>query len=96
KNIFSLIAATESLLSSVCTILVFKNVGIKSSIKSFILNPDILFCFFFTMLFAAALGLSVSNFGALVRFKIQFMPFFVVGLLLIYHKKMKRDELTSI
>ena len=96
KKIFSLIAATESLLFLVCTILVIKKVGIKSSVKSFISNPDIIFCFLFTFLFSAALGFSVSNFGALVRFKIQFMPFFVVGLLLIYHKKSKRDEIPLI
>ena len=96
RKIFSLVAATESLLFLVCTILVIKKVGIKSSVKSFISNPDIIFCFFFTFLFAAALGFSVSNFGALVRFKIQFMPFFVVGLLLIYHKKSKRDEIPLI
>jgi hypothetical protein len=96
KKIFSLVAATESLLFLICTIWVIKKVGLKLSLKCFISNPDILFCFFFTILFAAALGLSVSNFGALVRFKIQFMPFFVIGLLLIYHKKNKRDELPSV
>lgn len=87
KKIFSLIAAGESLLILSSTILVIAKAHVKTTIKNVLRNPDILFCFFFTLLFAIALGISVSNFGALVRFKIQFLPFFVIGLLLIYYRK---------
>ena len=96
KKIFSLIAALESASFFIFTIFIVFSVGIKSCLRSFISNADILFCFFFTLLFSAALGISVSNFGALVRFKIQFMPFFVIGLLLLKYKKTQRTELQMI
>ena len=91
KKIFSLVAAGESFSFLFIALFVVYKAGIKSSIKSVLYNPDVLFCFFFTILFATALGLSVTNFGALVRFKIQFLPFLVIGLLLIYYKKTKRS-----
>ncbi len=91
KKIFSLIASAESLVILVVTLYIIFKAGMLRSVKNFFVNPDIFFCFFFTMLFAAALGITVSNFGALVRFKIQFLPFFGIGLLLIYYRKEKRS-----
>ncbi|MCI5056469.1 MAG: hypothetical protein MRY83_10200, partial [Flavobacteriales bacterium] len=35
-----------------------------------------LFCVVFSVLFAFSIGISTSNFGSLVRFKIPFLPFF--------------------
>lgn len=90
KKIFSLIAAGESLAFLLITFYVVYKAGIRSALKSIFFNPDVFFCFFFTILFATALGLSVTNFGALVRFKIQFLPFSAIGLLLIYYQKKNR------
>ena len=90
KKIFSLIAALESTVFFICTIVIILQVGIKTSLKCLRSNADLLFCLLFTFLFAAALGITVSNFGTLVRFKIQFMPFFVIGLLLLKYKKLER------
>lgn len=36
----------------------------------------LIFCFIFTIALAFGIGLSTANFGALVRYKIPFMPFF--------------------
>lgn len=53
-------------------------------------NPIIMFSLSFAVLFALAVGITTSNFGALVRFKIPFLPFFVSGLfMIIYHFKNK-------
>lgn len=46
-------------------------------------NPFIIFLLSYTVLFSMLVGLSTSNFGALVRFKIPFMPAFVCALLLL-------------
>lgn len=46
-------------------------------------NPLIFFCFLFSILFAFIIGLSTSNFGALVRFKIPLLPFFISALFII-------------
>ena len=40
-------------------------------------DPYQLFCMIFTLILAFGIGLSTANFGALVRYKIPFMPFFV-------------------
>jgi hypothetical protein len=38
-------------------------------------NSVLLFCFMFSVFFAFMIGLTTSNFGALVRFKIPYLPF---------------------
>jgi hypothetical protein len=90
KKIFPLVAAFESLALFAAAIYFFYKTGIKKACKIILYNPDVLFCFLFTIFFATALGLTITNFGALVRFKIQFFPFFIIGLLLIYYKKENR------
>lgn len=51
------------------------------------------FSFFFALLFAFSVGLSTSNFGSLVRYKIPCIPFFVASLFLIRHLRMKDLEI---
>ncbi len=46
-------------------------------------NPFLIFLLSYSILFSLLVGLSTSNFGALVRFKIPFLPFFVCALLLM-------------
>lgn len=92
KKIFSLIAAIESSAFFIISAYVIYKAGIRSTLKTIFLNPDVLFCFLFTILFATSLGMTVSNFGALVRFKIQFLPFSAIGLILIYYKKYGRSN----
>jgi hypothetical protein len=40
-------------------------------------NPVLTLCFVFSIFFAFALGLTTANFGALVRYKIPAIPFFL-------------------
>ncbi|MDR2835432.1 MAG: hypothetical protein LBV69_04435 [Bacteroidales bacterium] len=46
-------------------------------------NPFLIFCIFFSIIMAVGIGISTSNFGALVRFKIPFFPFFAIFLLFL-------------
>ena len=46
-------------------------------LKSFKNDPFLIFCLLFTLTLGFGVGLSTSNFGALVRYKIPFLPFFV-------------------
>lgn len=46
-------------------------------------NPFLVFLLSYSILFSLLVGLSTSNFGALVRFKIPFLPSFVCALLLL-------------
>ena len=43
-------------------------------------NSILLFCFMFSILFSFMIGLTTSNFGALVRFKIPFLPFLMCAI----------------
>ncbi len=47
-------------------------------------QPLILFCISYAVLFSLIVGLSTSNFGALVRFKIAFLPQLACSLILLY------------
>jgi len=57
-------------------------------------NHLLFFSFSFSIFFAFSVGLSSSNFGALVRYKIPAIPFFVSTLLITsyYYQSKKREE----
>lgn len=48
-------------------------------------QPIILFCMLFSLFFAFSVGLTVANFGSLVRLRIPELPFFVAGLFIMRH-----------
>lgn len=51
--------------------------------KIIINNPFLSYCMFFSMFFAFGVGVSGTNFGALVRYKTSLMPFFFSMIYLI-------------
>lgn len=54
-------------------------------------KPMILFSFTFAIIFSFAVGLTTSNFGSLVRYKIPALPFFLASLYMIRYNQ-KRDR----
>ena len=52
-----------------------------SFVKSLRKDSFLIFCLLFTLTLAFGVGLSTANFGALVRYKIPFLPFFIFLLL---------------
>ncbi|GAB4132203.1 MAG: hypothetical protein Fur0041_03280 [Bacteroidia bacterium] len=56
-------------------------------------NPLILFMLSYSMIFAVLVGLSTSNFGALVRFKLPFLSVFVCVLVILYELFNKKSHL---
>lgn len=68
--------------------------GIKRTLGSIANNPTVFFCFFYSVLFAFSVGLTAYNFGALVRYKIPCIPFFLMGLVILNHlTAMERKQL---
>jgi hypothetical protein len=64
-------------------------------LKTIFSDPFLIFCLLFTVILGFGVGLSTSNFGALVRYKIPYLPFFVFMLLLCGNRKSteyKRNE----
>jgi hypothetical protein len=84
NNPVMLIAAIESLILFLVSVYVFFKVGIFKSLRLIISNNLILFCFVFSLIFSFAVGLTSTNFGTLVRYKIPAIPFYMIGISLIY------------
>lgn len=92
------LAALESLYVLLFTLHTIRKVGINVLVKSLITDPMISFCFIFSLTFGFAIGSTAYNFGALSRFKIPCLPFYMVALSLTRTKKNEAttDELRKI
>lgn len=87
RNAVMFFSAIENTYLLVLTILVFVFRNPLQTLQTIFANPLLIFCFSFSLLFAFALGFSTSNFGALVRFRIPFLPFFSLLLLSLYFRR---------
>jgi hypothetical protein len=83
NNPLMLLAALESFALLMVTLYVLA----RSRLRTFryLGHPDALFCLAFALIFAFAVGVSTYNFGTLSRYKIPLMPYFLVGIGLIYY-----------
>jgi len=83
-NIVMLFAALESTLILLFTLkVVLIGAGIFKVIKYFTTRPVLFFTLSFAVLFAFGVGFTSYNFGALVRYKIPCIPFYLAGLFMI-------------
>jgi hypothetical protein len=85
KNPVMLISSLENsylLILTVFLLLKLKIVGFFSLIRK---NPMLLFCMLFSLFFAFSVGLTVANFGSLVRLRLPELPFFVAGIFMLRH-----------
>lgn len=57
------------------------------------IDPIVLFCLTFSIVFAFAVGVSTYNFGTLMRYKIPLMPFYLSALVVLY--SFQRKNTTS-
>ena len=89
RNIVMFISALENtfiLIFCVYLLIKLKVLGFFKLIRA---NPLVLFSFIFSIFFAVSVGVSIANFGTLVRLKIPCIPFFVASLVII---NAMRDE----
>jgi len=85
KNSVMLISSLENTYLLVLTIFLLiklKLIGFLSLIRK---NPMLLFCMLFSIFFAFSVGLTVANFGSLVRLRLPELPFFVAGIFMLRH-----------
>jgi len=80
------VAAIEAVITLYLTIfLLFKfRLNIFKFFGRVVANPDILFCFIFSIIFAFAVGFTSFNFGALSRYKLPMVPYYFIFLVLMY------------
>ncbi len=84
RNAQMILSALENFILILLTIIVlFKN-KITGVFSLLFQNPLLIFCFSYSLILAILIGLSTSNFGALIRFKIAFAPFLASTLVLLY------------
>ncbi len=75
RNPLMLLAAFESFIILIFTIYFLL---IRRGLLKVSSDPFLLFCLIFALIFSFAVGVSTSNFGTLMRYKIPMIPFFVL------------------
>ena len=91
KNPVMLISSLENsylLILTIFLLIKLKIFGFFSLIRK---NPMLLFCMLFSLFFAFSVGLTVANFGSLVRLRIPELPFFVAGIFILKHLYEKQN-----
>ena len=88
KKVSTLLSSLESLAFMFFTLFVFFK-SPRLFFRNIFKDPMILFCFFFSILFALFVGATTLNFGTLVRYKIPCMPFYLIALFIIQDRTRK-------
>jgi len=92
KSVVLLLAGLENLFLLLFTLYVLYKTKVIGALKLISKNALLLFSFTFSILFAYMIGLTTSNFGALVRFKIPLIPFYLSALFIIDYLWAKKQS----
>lgn len=80
---FQAVSAMESLIFFALFLHTLFSVGVFRTLRIAFTNPDAAFCLVFSLIFGFAVGITAYNFGALVRFKIPGLAFFLMAFWII-------------
>ncbi len=92
NNVVMFLSSIENLLILILTFRVLWYIRFFKFFKYVKSHHLLVFSFSFAILFAFFIGLSTSNFGALVRYKIPCIPFYIASLYIIRHLHTKYLE----
>ncbi|WP_051203945.1 hypothetical protein [Hugenholtzia roseola] len=95
RNPNMLLAALECSYFIWLTLLVLRRAKLRDLFKFLSQEPQVVMSLFFALVFGFFVGVSSSNFGTLVRYKIPLLPFFVAALYIIlaqYPQKGKKKR----
>jgi hypothetical protein len=90
KNVVMLFSATENLVILIFTLTVIFRMRYRFLYRYVYARPVLFLSLIFSVLFAFMIGLTTSNFGALVRFKIPLIPLYMSSLIVMIHAQ--REE----
>ncbi|MBP7463335.1 MAG: hypothetical protein KA793_03300 [Bacteroidales bacterium] len=96
RSIVMILSGLENMVLMLLTLYVLFRAGPVFMLRQLSKEPFLVFCFVFSFIMAMGIGLSTSNFGALVRFKIPLIPFFLLGWLFIYDNYRKSRQMQSL
>jgi hypothetical protein len=85
RNVVMLVSSLENTYLLLLTIFLLIKLKFFGFFKMIRQNPILLFAMLFSLFFAFSVGLTVANFGSLVRLRIPELPFFVAGLFMMRH-----------
>jgi len=89
NNLVMFFSGFENLILLIFAIRVLILVRVFGLFKYFFTHHLLTFSLFFSFFFAFSVGLSTSNFGSLVRYKIPSIPYFVASMYIIQYLKLK-------
>ena len=87
RNPVMMISAIENMMLMFFLFYMLYSLGVFTFVKYVFTKPMILFSFGFAVFFAFAVGLTTSNFGSLVRYKIPSVPFLLASLYMMRYNK---------
>ncbi len=96
NNIVMLMSGLENFFILLLTLKVLIRIRLFGMIPMLAKNHLLTFSLIFSLFFAFSVGISTSNFGSLVRYKIPVIPFFIASLFIMEHlyvtRKAKQEE----
>lgn len=92
NNGVMLLAALENTLLLFLSLRFLVRTGLIRTYRIITGEPFIFFCLTFAFIFSFSVGLTTANFGALARYKIPAVPFFLASLLVIEHLSRGQSE----
>ncbi len=93
KKLIVFLTSGEAVIFLLVTIKLLLSVPLKKIIKSIRSDSTIQFCLIFSLVFAFSVGISSYNFGALSRYKIPCLSFYLISITLIYYLNVPRKRL---
>jgi hypothetical protein len=92
KNVVMLVSSLENTYLMLLTLFLLLRLKFFGFFRLIGKNPLLLFSMLFSLFFAFSVGLTVANFGSLVRLRIPELPFFVSGLFILKHLYEKKTN----
>jgi len=92
KNIIMLFSSLESVLVLFITLRLLYKRNWKNTFRTISLDSNLQFFIVFSLIFSFFVGITSSNFGSLVRYKIQGLPFYILFILLLYNSSSKKKS----
>lgn len=90
-NIVMLISGLENVFILLLSLYILVRTNIFKILRRLFREPLLFFTFTYSVFFAFMVGLTTSNFGALVRFKIAYLPFFIASLFILFKGEVKSE-----
>lgn len=96
RNPVTILSGLENLLLLFLTVYFLYKTKIYGLFVYTFQNPVLLFCLSFSMLSALIVGLTTANFGALVRYKMPLLPFFLTYFIILINEMNKGQKSNSL